>query len=221
MLPITNGGTGQSTIPNYHASNDNTSDSTLSVTSYPNKSGIYRTIGTNIFGSGFSGGLYGTLIITKINGYTQHFYTDENGVLYVNRKDDSSLSTFLTSKPSVANWKNTVSLTRYGTSGNWYYQIYSDGYAECWGSFSVDQSNLTQWGSVYVATKTINGYPVTFTAYPNVQVSVISDSSAGSWVASYSDDSVSMKNPGVIALCRPSNTPIKSTLKVYVRGKTT
>ena len=220
-MPIANGGTGQSTSANFHASNHSTSDSSMSVTSYPTKTGIYRTIGTNIFGSGFGGGLYGNLVITKVNGHTCHHYTDENGDLYITREDDTSLSGFNTSKPAVSGWKRCVELTGYGQSGNWYYQIYSNGYAECWGSFSVSQSSLTQWGSMYVATKVIDNYPVTFTAFPNVQVSVVVDSKVGCWVANYSNDQMSMKNPGTIALCRPSNTAINATLKVYVRGKTT
>ena len=221
VLPVTNGGTGQSTNSNFHASNHSTSDSSMSVTSYPTKTGIYRTIGTNIFGSGFVGGLHGNLIITKVNGYTCHHYTDENGNLYITREDDSGLSGFNTSKPAVSGWKRCVELTGYGQSGNWYYQIYSNGYAECWGSFSVNQSSLTQWGSMYITTKVVDNYPVTFTASPNVQVSVLVDSQVGCWVASYSNVQTSIKNPGTLALCRPSNTAISATLKVYVRGKTT
>lgn len=46
--------------------------------------------------------------------------------------------------------RNLPSIVEQGTSGNWTYRKWSDGTAECWGSFTFVTGAFSTWGSWYV-----------------------------------------------------------------------
>ena len=48
--------------------------------------------------------------------------------------------------------QSVVHIVEVGTSGGWAYRKWSDGTAECWGTFSGTVSSWTQWGGTYYST---------------------------------------------------------------------
>lgn len=183
-------------------------ESWQSVTKYPTTPGIYRTIGTDIFGNlAFTHGLYGVLVIFKA-AYTMHIYIDEYQRVFMGRGGD----TF--AEPS---WERFDGIAEEGTSGTWSYRKYVDGFAECWGSKTYTGSPSTSWGSLYALPCTADDYPFAFTDWPNVQRDVLLNNSAACFVAAWSNN-VTKSNCGTFALVRTSNLALNATVKFHVTG---
>lgn len=211
-IPLESGGTGTQTLEGLiHTVFGERYDDWQSVSTYPTSPGIYRTVGTDIFKNlSFPHGNYGVLVIFKAE-YALHIYLDEYNRMFYGR----SSSAF-----AEPGWRKVESLIEEGSSGIWSYKQYRDGIAECWGSLSVSGNPSEQWGGLYALPVTVPNYPITFTAWPNIQYSFIcdTDTSAGAWAVSYSGAGASMANPGQIAIVRPTNLAVSGTLKIYVRG---
>lgn len=58
-----------------------------------------------------------------------------------------------------------------GTSGDWSYRKYANGFAECFGYFAPTSGNGTQLGNLYYRTYTVNSnFPFAFTEKPTLLI---------------------------------------------------
>ncbi len=106
-----------------------------------------------------------------------------------------------------------------GTSGSWRFKKWASGDYECWLRDSSKKGTINQpWGSFYYGTLSAFSYPITFTEYPVVEITVQA-ANGGAWaVPNYSDYSTS--STGTIYLYRPTQTTDMSlTVNIYARGK--
>ena len=104
-----------------------------------------------------------------------------------------------------------------GTSGIWTYRKYTNGDYECWGSQTCTGTTATAWGSLFALECDMPDYPIEFVDNPNVQISVILNSTTGCWPAGYSAGSKT--NCGQVALVRPTSAFINAAVKIYARGR--
>lgn len=104
-----------------------------------------------------------------------------------------------------------------GTSGIWSYRKWGDGVYECWGSKTCTGTTATAWGSLFALECDMPDYPIEFVDNPNVQISVILNSTTGCWPAGYSAGSKT--NCGQVALVRPTSAFINAVVKIYARGR--
>lgn len=106
-----------------------------------------------------------------------------------------------------------------GTSNGWTYSKWASGKYECWLRDSSKKGTINQsWESFYYGTLTAYTYPITFTDYPVINITVQA-ANGGAWaVPNYSD--YSMSNTGTIYLYRPSQiTDMNLTVNIYACGR--
>ena len=104
-----------------------------------------------------------------------------------------------------------------GTSGIWSYRKWGDGVYECWGSPPCPGPPAPAGGSLFALECDMPDYPIEFVDNPNVQISVILNSTTGCWPAGYSAGSKT--NCGQVALVRPTSAFINAAVKIYARGR--
>ena len=210
-LDVTQGGTGASTTVGMTQNVfGNAYTDAQSVTSYPTKPGIYRTIGTNIFRNLQSAhGNYGVLVIFKA-GYGLHIYVDESGRVFYGRSGD----TF--GEPTWYSMDTTVSEFN-SSDGVWSVRQYANGWAECWGSKSYSGAASGTWGSLKLLVCDSPNYPITFKTYPYVQRDVLLNTGNAVMLASWGLASIT--NCGQFGLVRQNSETVNATVKFYVRGQ--
>lgn len=180
-----------------------------SVTTYPTRPGIYRTIGTDIFQHlTLDHGVYGVLLIAKA-GYGLHIYADESGRLFWGRSYD----TF----EEPTDWKKSDGIVEEGTNGIWTWRKYASGIAECWGRQVCTGDTTETWGNLYALTKSSPNYPIAFKELPVVERSLTQNTGNSCWLSSWSAESTT--HPGEFALVRPTRAELSAVVSIYVRGK--
>ena len=108
-LPVSKGGTGATSNDEYMKS---LFAAGTSVTTYPKKPGIYRTVGTNIFSNlPYTMSHYGVLVIFAANEYSLHIYIDNYGDTLFGRGTIDSSGNVV--EPTATKWKGSNRLTDY------------------------------------------------------------------------------------------------------------
>ena len=108
-------------------------------------------------------------------------------------------------------------VTEYGTSGNWTYRKWHSGIKECWYRETKSSVGFSSWGVGYsTAQMTVANYPVTFTAYPSVQMTAQVAGGAGWILPNHSDYSLS--NPGSLYVASLTSGSRDLTINIYAKG---
>lgn len=121
VVPLSKGGTGAATVKEAAQKLFAVPDAeSPSVTTYPTKAGIYRTVGTNIFSNlpiASSLSHYGVLVIFAASTYSLHIYSDTYGrTVWGRGAYDGATNTI--NEPTSDKWKGCGLLGdfEYGTS---------------------------------------------------------------------------------------------------------
>lgn len=110
-----------------------------------------------------------------------------------------------------------------GSSGKWTYRKWSNGDAECWASATVSgMACTTKVGNWYrTGNITIDNYPFTFAANPDLQMTFETYSGTGglAWSAGTSSSSPKTK-PATVYVIRPTSlNSITGFIRYYAKGK--
>ena len=105
-----------------------------------------------------------------------------------------------------------------GTDSDWYWRKWSDGTAECWGSFHGDTAISAAWGNYYEGLLGNYTYPTNlFYAQPCVITTFKQYSYAG-WIEMGSEPSASQT--GKIYIMRPTTSSTASYgVSIYAIGR--
>ena len=102
-----------------------------------------------------------------------------------------------------------------GTSGDWMYRKYANGFAECFARFTPTIKQGTSYGGMYYAEYTVNSqFPFTFTETP---VLIVTPSS-GSW-GMVGDVTFTNSQLTKYDMYRGNGGTVGSALSVHVFGK--